>query len=420
MTRSLLVALLALAACGPNPAPPVRVMAIVPGPNAAYETREVSLETLTNATTLTGSIGKLYGGSRIVIDPTDPLLQSKSLTDDVLEKVLLKDLGGDVKAHYIDRGGVLWPADFHTWNMVSTYWNFEQSFKYFQRMYDGKPTDKLAGARVLYWAEYNDYTQNPTQPAVLDNAIYFSPTRAFVLVPFESLQKVPLAMNLGVIGHEYAHRVFNQKAYGEASVPGPLNAWQLGPFNILKALDEGLADFHGYGVTCVSGGPGCQPGFLAVSVDETTAAARNVADPKKCMTASLRNSIVNDNQGTFLGKGGHYELGSIIATALYLAANKTGKVEVLGKALITAYDDPSPATEGFRQFLDRNLSTPSNFTLEAMSNIILSHITDLDLKKQTCSELWEHLQLNCTALPCAELPACPLGAAKGTTNCPSL
>ena len=41
------------------------------------------------------------------------------MTDDQRYEVLVKDKGVDVRGHYIDRGGVLWPADFHTWQMVT-------------------------------------------------------------------------------------------------------------------------------------------------------------------------------------------------------------------------------------------------------------------------------------------------------------
>lgn len=416
--RRLLGGLLLLAcACGPNPPPPVRVMAIVPGLTGAYEPKEVELKTITSVTLMEGSIGKLYGGSEIVIDPQDPLLQSTNLDDAQLEAALLKNLGGDVSASYIEKDGVLYPADFHTWNMVSTYWNFEKSFEYFQQTYDGASTEKLLGARILYWVDYQDKQSKPNDPPVLDNALYFSPVRAFVIVPFKELQKVPLAMNLGVIGHEYAHRVFNLKAYGGKSIPDSINSWQLAPFNILKALDEGLADFHGYAVTCAGGtGVSCRPNFLGVSVDETTTTARDLSRTDKCMTQTLRDAMNNFTQSQWLNQGLQYQLGTVIASSLYHAVAKTNatKLGIMSKAVVASYDDPSPTSEGFYQVINRNLGTANNFTLELVANTILSHITDPELQRATCSELLDRLQIDR-----AFIPACPISAMKGTT-CPVL
>lgn len=417
MRRLLGGLLLLLCSCGPNPPPPVRVMAIVPGLTGAYEPKEVELKTISSVTLVEGTIGKLYGGAVISIDPQDPLLNASNMTDESLEAALLKNPGGDVSASYIEKDGVLYPADFHTWNMVSTYWNFEKSFEYFQGAYDGKSTEQLLKARILYWVDFEDKQSRPNDPPVLDNALFFSPVKAFLLVPFKDLQKVPLSMNLGVVGHEYAHRVFNLKAYGGKSVPDALNSWQLAPFNILKALDEGLADFHGYATTCGGGsGPACKPNFLSVSLDETSTNARDLSRTDKCMTQTLRDAMNNFTQSQWLNQGLQYQLGTIFAASLYQAVNKTSstKLGIMSKALVAAYDDPTPTSEGFFQIINRNLGTANSFTLELVANSILTHLTDPELQRATCSELLDRLQLDR-----AMIPACPVSAVKGT-SCPVL
>jgi hypothetical protein len=52
-------------------------------------------------------------------------------------------------------------------------------------------------------------------------------------------------------------------------------------------------------------------------------------------------------------------------------------------------------------------------------DIILAHITELDLRRVTCNEFLDRLQLqnDCPALPCPNvLPHCPSSSAAGT-NC---
>ena len=224
-------AVLLVAACAPNPAAPVKVMAIVPSLTGAYETRQIELTTITSITRLQGSVVKLVGGVVVEINSADPQ-QMAARTEEEYAKVLEKNGGADVRANFIDKSGVLWPADFHSWNMVTTYFNYEQSFNYFQKIYDGKPTDELLGARVFYWADFTNLDSG-SDAKIKDNALWFPPVHAFLLVPFDKLQKVPFALNIGVIGHEYAHLVFNLKTFGGAGNPAPLQSWTLRPFNLL-------------------------------------------------------------------------------------------------------------------------------------------------------------------------------------------
>jgi hypothetical protein len=408
------VAFLILAACQPITTTPVKVMAIVPSATANYETRQIELTTVTSIANLKGTVVNLVGGARVEIDPNDPQLNGVT-TPEQLADVLQKDKGGDVRANFIDKAGILWPADFHSWAMVTTYFNYEQAFKYYQQIYDGKPTTELLGTRVLYFASYKDLSAADVE--IKDNAIFFSPVQAFLVLPFERLQKIPLSLNIGVVGHEFGHLVFNRKAFGGAAIPAPFNTggWTLEPFNLLKSLDEGLADFHGFGVTCVAPGPGCRPDFLADSFSETTVVEeRSMANPRHCMTKELRNALTNLEPAAFLNAGMHYRVGTLIATALYQAAVPVGKVEILQKALISAYDDPQ-LKPGFKQLIN---GAEADFTPEEVTNAIAAHITDLDLKKRVCTELTDHLQLNCPSFPCALMPDCGDKPTAGKT-CPA-
>ena len=82
-------------------------------------------------------------------------------------------------------------------------------------------------------------------------------------------------------------------------------------------------------------------------------------------------------------------------------------------------DDETNGTPGFKQVFDANLTSPQNITLEKMSDVILSHITDPNLKKLVCNELWERLNLN-NPDPLGGLTHCPSTSARGSMNCPVL
>jgi hypothetical protein len=421
MRRLLLAPLLALWACGPNPPAPVRVMTIAPKQSGALGTVEVQLKTLSSLTALKGSVAVFVGGNRVVVDPNDPLQNINGgiagMSDEQRYDVLVKDKGADVRGHFIERGGVYWPADFHTSNMVSAYYNFERSSEYFTSVYDGAEPTELQQMRVMYWANTRINSSEPVQ----DNALYLSFVKSFVLAPFsENSATVPQAMNVGIIGHEVAHLVFNHKVLEGRGVHPALTSWGGSAFNLLKSLDEGLADFHGFGVTC--GEPaGCRPNFLLGSVaDEAITSMRNLARPDACMDANLRNAFFNASQLQWVQSSNMYQVGTLFAAALYQAGNKVGDLKVVQKALISAYDDPSPTQPGLRQLINGNLNTPQAVTLEAVSDILVAHLpANSAYRKELCNELSTRLQLKCGAFPCPEMPSCPATSAR-QNFCPLL
>jgi hypothetical protein len=420
MSRKLLAPLCLVIACGPAARSPVDVMALVLNNEGAYQPKPVKLKTTSDPVALKGTAATLVGGARIVIDDKDPLLQVNggNPTDAQLEDIFVKGKGGDPRASYIEKDGVLWPADFHTWNMVTTYFNFEVSFDYFQRIYDGKATDELLGSKVYYFPSFTSVQASPKPQN--DNAAWFSPIQGFMVLPFDRLQKVPLAMNVGVIGHEYSHRVFNRRVYASKSIPDALVRWQgltsASPqLNLLFSMDEGLADFHGYGVTCLTEF-GCNAKFLAASLDENTQAARDFTRDDKCMTKGLRDAMETLALSDFKGQGDEYLAGTVLASALYQSGSKKGPQgqEVMRKAVINSYNDPDPTNPGFAQLVNLNLQRPDNFTLKAVVDILAGHVTDPELRNLFCTSATDKLQLEC-----ADLPKCGATCVKGTT-CPNI
>ncbi len=411
--------LLTLAACGPATQPPVRVMGLALSTGGRYEPTELELKTVEDIVALKGTVAHLIGGARIEIDPEDPALQVNggNLTDEALEAALLKSRGRDVRASYIEKPGMLWPADFHTWNMVTTYFNFEKSFEYFQSAYGGADATELTDARVYYFPAFIEALSSPDEQR--DNAAFISPLDGFAILPFEQLQAIPLSINTGVVGHEYAHRVFNLRVHRGQSVPEPYLRWAttagnaLG-LNTLSAIDEGLADFHGFSVTCNT--PfGCNPRFFLSSIGEAATEARDLSKANRCLSATLDRAMRELSEEQFSGQGLNYAVGTVLASALYQAAGTTPKLPLLQRAVVAAYADEAGAP-GLRELIETNLDNPDAFNLASVSNAIVAHITDPALKARTCGELADRLRL-CASFPCPELPDCPIDSPIGTA-CP--
>src|SRR5688572_9259753 len=111
-----------LVACGPNPKPPVAIMALLYNNANKLGPRETRLNTITNTTALKGTVINMVGGGALAIDPADPLqnaLNANSSDQQVFD-AFIRARGSDVHANLIDKSGVLWPGDFHSWAMVTT------------------------------------------------------------------------------------------------------------------------------------------------------------------------------------------------------------------------------------------------------------------------------------------------------------
>lgn len=402
-------ALAMLASCAPDTQAPVRVRALVLNSAGQYEPQEVQLHTVTDIVTLEGSVARFMGGARIVVDAADPELQNAT-TEAALTNAMLKDKGGAVTASYIEKDGVLWPADFHTWNLVSAYHALERANDYFRTVGGLKDSDFGGPTTVYYFPEFI-LTESSKDP-MRDNAMYFPPVHALMVLPFEELQLAPLAINANVLSHEYAHRVFNQKVYGGSAMPRPIQLWGGSGFNVLKSLDEGLADYHAYGASCV-GPSGCSTNVLATSYDDAESAGRDIGK-KQCLSTSLYNQMYTTSSTQFSGL--EYVVGNRLATALYEAGRLAGH-KVIQRAVIAAYSDTDPDKPGLAQLINATLGDETQFTLEMALASIVAHLPDEASKLYVCNEFVDRLGAHRDTLV---YYACPPATQTGRIICPNI
>ncbi len=422
-----------VSACGPAPKPPVQVM-VLGLSGTSMETRQVELTSIANLTNLRGGVLSMTGANRVTIDPNDPL-QSQgidNMTDTQRFEVLVKDKGVEPRGHFIDRGGVYWPGDFHTWNMVTTYFNFETAYGYFADLYgEQDPLLKdIRGLRLMYFPEFRLLSADP----LTDNALYYSPLQAFMILPFKTQQRIPFAMNMGIIGHEFSHRVFNSRVYGGVGIPevwkaGNLaslnNRWTGLPINLLRAFDEGLADYHGYAVTCRDPIGGCRPNFLNLSLeDQQYASQRDVGRTNACLTSTLKSALESTPPDEWVRSTAMYVYGNIWATALLQGGLAAGQEGAMRQGLMKAMNNGSKPYNDIARLVSQNASSGQNFTVEALANTIVENISDTppnqsELKRQLCNQLITRLAIDCNnggMGPCRPgvefMKACPSTSAR--------
>lgn len=405
-------------ACEPTAAPPptpTRMMVLLKDPDGVLRPGMVELKTLTRPVALEGTVGYLIGGARVEFNPEDPQLQSAT-TYEQLADALLKDEGSPVRAEFFEQNGVFWPADFHTWNMATAYYHLERSTDYFRNT-NAVPETALDRARLYYFPTviFTDESPEPNR----DNAMWYSPVQSLFVLPFDKLQTEPLSINGGVMTHEFAHRIFNRLVYRGSPFPAPLANWaNVGAtpgINVLRSLDEGFADFHASAASCRT--PyGCDTRFMATSFDQATADERDL-NGEHCMSPALYQAMYQQGTDGFSGVGYNYNVGTIVASALWQAGEATGQRESLEQALLDAYSDEDLLKPGLAQLVELTLGDQSAFSLGLALSSVVAHISDPTLQLAVCSALadrvglqfgtgWNQLQ-------------CPDNAVRGTT-CPVL
>jgi hypothetical protein len=426
MHRTLIAAaLLSLASCAPETPEKVTVRALLLDSNGTgYAPKEVVLSTVTDIVAMEGAVANIIGGATIRVDSQDQELINAP-SEEAFGNAMLKNAGSSVKASFIDFEGVLWPADFHTWNIVTAYYNFEKAFEYFQSVGKLTLTDFGEPTTVYYFPEFVLADSSPD--ALKDNALFYPPVKALMVLPFDELQRAPLAINAGIMAHEYSHLIFNKKVYKERRLPEALIAWGSGGpspgGNLLKAMDEGLADYHGFGTTCKSPS-GCDSRFLRTSLSEDLSADRDLNNPNRCMDETLRLQLYSDPLNVFSGNGREYKLGAIIASSLYHAAQGLGRHEVLQGALINSYSkqaDTSGGDQHLQGLVERSLTNQEEFNLVSATWVIIKHVKAVDpqLATAVCNQFIDRLQIPASLMVGQGRP-CPPDARAGTTTCRTL
>ncbi len=403
------------AGCAPESKLPVEVMVLAfDYQTGRYQPKQVQLTTPTDLVALRGPVATLLGDAHFDESPDN--LKDVPATAPAAEvrAAITKSAGSAVHVSYIESGGVLVPADFHSLNLVTSYYNFERAFGFFESI--GSLTVADFGTPDLYYfASFIEKTDPEN-----DNAAFDPLLGGFVILPFEELQQVPLALNTGVIGHEYSHRVFNYRLFDKAPLPDPYYQWTEGDaatpgYNLLRSLDEGIADVFGTGITCSKDFETCDPTFFGESLPLRYLEARRLdADPPHCLDEDLRLSMLNSGQ-TFLNEGQIYRVGSVLSGALWRAASDPKVIASLGskgaarramfETLYRAEAGGSDGQSGLRELVRRALSNQRLFRLdtdasaEGVLDAIVLSATDSSLKAALCSAFLDRFKYTVASIP---------------------
>ncbi len=285
---ALAAAAFALSACADSGPATVRIFGLNPA-TGQYGFFDARLESLHDVTEMRGDTVVFRGNSTVVGDALVAVTDPKS-------SEVLRAEGGEAPAcSFTVVDGVLHADDYDSLNMASSYWALEQSRKLFIDL--GVPASDLNALNGYYHPRIQFFTKViPTFWYMTDNAAYAPTFDGFLIVPHLLIQGAPpFSANLGVMAHEYSHKVFNRIIERGANMPAwQIHEWQMPAVNQFRGLDEGIADVFGYLATR-------DPNFIRPSMgDQADLFDRDLAKARVMTAQDVDDLLTNASYDTHL------------------------------------------------------------------------------------------------------------------------
>lgn len=368
-----------------------------------------TLTTVTDLDHLTGTLFDLVGAQVLAVDNL------------ALQKLEPADVDTDqLRANVVDRPGVpvrlsySWQAegggrravtnDYESLAMLTVFHHVEQAWLFFRDVVGDASAATREPCPIGFYATVGAKLGIAIPQLAADNAAFMPLSDSFVILRTSLLQGVPLALNRGVITHEFSHRVLHHNVFDGAAfsswvehqvIDPPSSAItnpseeQLADFRthvLLRGFDEGCADIH---AVAFSG----RPDFISDSVGgplgEPTRLQRDLegAFAEWADYTTLKEEYGNPpevGQDLCSGKSKDftsltwqpYCIGTVWAKTLWEAAGRSG--EALGADLLPALN------RALRRLGEEHLAVRWHFDFDLIMELLAQELVGEPLLIPLC------------------------------------
>jgi hypothetical protein len=393
-------ALLAAAGCSGDLVSPVQSMAVAWDPGThAYALGPVKLSTLTSYRHLRGGAGTVFGGGSVHVIST--AIATKGATVEALRRQLISSAPGEVDVAFTLSGGVAWPEDVESLQLVSAFYNLEQARSQFNNWgLQNLPAALLvAGASVS-----DDLGHNPLQHAEM----FLQAVATHYLPAAKNTTQIPVGMNMGAMAHSLTHQAVALFAWGGAPLPPtdsgpPKDAdWNTAK-HAARSMTEGMADFMAAMVT--------QDAHWLDHSDQQDAGARAL-DELRCGSPEMLAALPIDDSSANATPYDPYPLGTVLAAGLW-AASQAGDPDAVARGVLASLAPLRTAAQNGGGKI-------------ALADVLdaIAGATDPDVRPVVCGVLLDRFtQLTVTTLPsCNDLQVVPPSdrctCTQGDPGCP--
>lgn len=279
--------------CGKKsiPAGPIEAY-ILHSSQGSYELGTVRIETLEQAEHLKGHMVEIKGSAVV------------GLTDEINGVVYSEDpdriyseAGKKIQLDYKIENDIVYPLDYKSMSLLAMYYNFETTFDFWENQFD------LSSEDFGYTTIQNDPVlsassgSNQVEATFRTNAAFIGGVRDLWFFRESEFEKVPFKINKAVMAHEFFHSVFDLYFYQKSVLDRSDNSK-----NVLRSINEGLADYFAFVVTG-------NPKEIGLSSD--------ILADQRDLPVDLDVATANFGCGS-----NPYCYGSILASALYEIVNQ--------------------------------------------------------------------------------------------------
>ncbi len=377
---------IALAACGPQVAGPLTVGVLGPGATpGSYAIIPTPLDDLESLRALRGPGVEVLAGAKIIFDH-DALEKGINegeirTLEDIRESVLRRQGKAPNAAFTLGSLGgqdSVWLAeDFHSLGMATAYAHVSRARA--AALAAGLPPTCLARLPLYYDVTFIERSGGVGGKQA-DNAFFMPLMGSIFFLPYEDFPTLSMAMNQGIIAHEYSHGIWACQV--EDFEPFPWRALSLdGPSSArISAYNEGVADYFAAWVTG-------DPNFLAVSLP-VLSAARDTS-VVRLYTQAMADDAENG------GDYNPYAMGAVLASALWRVREETTDSAVADRWVVRALA-AMPAA------LDAAIAGGGRFTLAEFLAVLVRSADQVDqvFHTRACRVLSERFTLAGTISGC--------------------
>ena len=257
--NSLVLICLALLGCTPEPLGGELTLEVVaPGDSfASYALAEVQVSNVENIYELSHDDFKFLGGGLLKGDDMQALLGA-DVTPESFAVQTRAHFAQTLEPNLVVRDGVVHSQDFHSLMALTAFAGFSKIWGWYASGVGDQSAATSSPGFIVFYGDIVPSALLPVPMIQMDNAVYLAGVDVWMIFPVGNQEGVPYAMNQGVLAHEFHHRVFFQNVWsGNAferwksilSSTEQLSANEQRSLNLLRALDEGLADINAIGFT---------------------------------------------------------------------------------------------------------------------------------------------------------------------------
>jgi hypothetical protein len=234
---------------------------------------------------------------------------------------------------FTESNGNIIPEDWDSLTLLSYYHHLERAVSYFHDTIGYTETDEIVPLPSYYRLEFG-IDQNVV--GATDNAAYAPTAHSFLLFDAFFFQELPLAMNDGVVTHEFSHAVFHRVMNGSERLPIEYrDGWSPGAVSAIASVHEGQADIF-------AGMMFDDPNFFRFSLPA------DVADRDMSVLRTLTEA---QDHNLTIGSAEPHEIGAVIAAAVWAFSDGAGR-ERTAQLTFQATQDLAPELNGSFEIAD--------------------------------------------------------------------